>query len=157
MRTHITRLICLLGLSTLIASTPAIGQPLCPPNKSDAQLLELCYVSQETGFSPERIVRFFDEAKNQNISNHAATVGLRNFSLRLYNIKLQGREEVTFFAAHQALGFYRNLREAALAGNNDEALDRAIRAFPRLAEPQDRALLARFLFGASEFGRQPLR
>jgi hypothetical protein len=85
--------------------SPAQGEAHCPPINSDTQSRELCFISQETSFTAERIVHFLGEAKARNIGPAIAIEGLRSFSARLRGIQLQGQEEVTFFAQHQALGF----------------------------------------------------
>jgi hypothetical protein len=125
-------------------------------NEYSQGVLGLRFASRETGFAMETIRQFERLAPQLGIAPEAATQGLRTFSERLYGIKRQSAEVVEFFAKHQALGFYRNLREDILSNDPTKALERSMEALQRLKDPHDRATLATFLFGSPEFARMTI-
>jgi hypothetical protein len=154
---EMTKRLGVFGLISILmwgASWPtssAYSEAACLSDDRNAR--ELCFVSHETGFTLDQVNSFIAESDLRNIDQSTALFALQTFGRRLYEIKLQSREVVEFFASHQALGFYRKLREDVLSENRQAALERAKSALGLLSNPQDRALLAQFLFGTPLMGR----
>lgn len=155
-----TQRLCRLWLPLFFAvcalpfSGNAKAEDACRSN--NRSLRELCFVSQETGFSTDQILDFIRYSDARNIDSDAAVRALRAFSRRLYEIKFQSLHVIEFFAQREGLAIYRELRINAQLNEPYWAFKRSDEFISRLQEPNARAELATFLFGSAAYGRLPI-
>jgi hypothetical protein len=108
-------------------------------------------LTREVGLSAREVQRFQFVMEQSNITNEASSAGLRTFADRLHQVKLRSQEARQFFERHHLQGLGAQLRGDA--DDPAKALQHSLEALGRLKNPQDRGLLAEFLFGSKDFAR----